>query len=95
VICLKIKTKKDRIKYCEWYLRNVKPKARAREIYGYMVDNGHLGNNIYANGLSLGMLMKGKKEVFERHNVPYSASLWSLRNPYMAKIKLRKTEVVL
>jgi hypothetical protein len=74
----------------------VKPKARANEIYVYMVDNGHLKNNVYANGLALGMLMKGHTDVFKKHIVPHSACLWSLKNPHMAKLKeFRKTEVKL
>jgi hypothetical protein len=77
---MRITRKSNRVKYCQWYLQNIKPEARASEIIDHAVANKELGNNLYVDAKVLGILMNQKKDLFESYEVEGSkARIWRLK----------------
>jgi hypothetical protein len=76
---MRITRKTDRIKYCEWYLENVKPVALASEILDHILLNKNLGNNMGLRSDTLGILMRGRPDVFKGERSRASGPrYWSL-----------------
>ena len=77
---MRITRKEHRLKFCEWYFENIKPKALASEILDYVLEHKCLGNNMGLSSTTLAVLMRGHPERFEGvESRPSGPLYWSLK----------------
>jgi len=75
---MRITSKKQIPDYCEWFLKNVRHPARAKDIISYMLENHHDGNRISVRPESFSARMKMHPDTFRSVENGRKGILWEL-----------------